>query len=333
MSSHFYFSSKVNITEILTISSLILLLIWCTGCSNVTPQNPAPSTPTSSISSQSGNAEPTVVTVPNLLQVRSSSEVGCSPDDLGIMPGALVLTTNRLQYDTGEIQQMVNYLEAVFHNNPQNQVPPNTLQLIPGSILQDVPAWTMRKGNVGCSGTLEITNISQNPIQLSNIIVQLAADSQQNTYQYRLIDVCSLPSDVPKQPPTCPVWSQGTASETPYDFHLNAGKSGTVFQRQLRDQTDIGITIQPGDIFIAHLNFTSASKSGNFIYSVVPKLIVSVSGEQRTIALTDLKSMLAFIDPHQLSCYQLQENRNTFVALAQKTISAAEEATNHVWCL
>src|SRR5207247_8324412 len=115
-------------------------------------------------------------------------------------------------------------------------VPPPTLKLVPG-------------GFGTCLGTMEITNVGASSVQILGLDVRLTTTPQQNNYNYHLIDVCSLPTTIPKNALNCPINPQGASGDLVYDFQLGMRAMNTVFQDQQKpDSYNTGNTdtLNPG---------------------------------------------------------------------------------------
>ena len=231
--------------------------------------------------------------------------------DVDTLPNApranLVLTTDRLKYDSGELQQMLAYVGAVYGlvDLPLSQ-PPSTLSWVPGGVKVYLPAAEL----TGCYGEMEVTNVGKNTIQIRSMDVRLTAVPQQNRRrQYRLIDLCSL---VPKSI-TCPPEGAG-GTPLVYNFQLSPANKGAVFSAQTLNgdgqvQNGLETTLNPNDTVFVYAAFNSSPD--NLIYSVVPDLVFDTPDGQQTVALPQLASTLYFADDSQFSCYSLQ--RDTFV--------------------
>jgi len=310
---------------------IVFLLFGCGSGGSKTSATPSPKR------DSSAPLMGKVITIPDLLQVHYNRSIDCPLAYVDGMvrftPNALVLNSTRLTYDSGEIQQMAAYVNGVEHHflydDPGSVQVPNTMQLVPGSLTADIKQWSLeRRQDQGCNGTIEITNITKAPIQLSGISAQLNTAPHQNSYSYRLINVCSLP--IEDKPTQCPPHLRGGGIEYNYDFHLAMANANMVFEGQRQeDPQGPGTTIRPGDVLTADLNFTSSKTSkspDNLVYDILPILKIDVSGEQRTITLPQLRSTVSFVDASQLACYSLQGNR--FVQL-----QPIAKQNDHVWCI
>jgi len=218
--------------------------------------------------------------------------ITCSPEG---HTNVVVLASNRLEYDSGEIQQMNTYLGQI-----SPPAPPATLIETSGAFVGEPTA----SAQAGCSVNLQVTNIGNSAIQITGVDVRLQSDAQLNQYQYRLIDLCSVNRNV------CSIRPPHHLGVTfPYYFNLSMAKANTVFSGQLQGNQPL---LDPGQVAFIRLYFSS---SENLIYSVAPEITVSLVNQQTTYTLSQLTSTLAFANPGQFSCYQLQSNGNTFAQI------------------
>jgi hypothetical protein len=327
------FAKVLMLVRILIGVVLVVLLAGCNsntsstsgGNSSTTTHSQSVGTPTSSTTQDAAIPLPKtgVEIKTGMLQIQAPYGIACPNDNYSTAPETINLTNqDQLTYDSGQIQQMEQYLDASFSTGETRgarpyweywdsngaasaPVPPPTLKLVPG-------------GLGFCLGTMEITNLGSSPAQILGLDVRLTTTTQQNNYHYHLIDVCSLPTTIPKNIFTCPITPAGASSDLVYDFQLGRGDVNTVYQGQLEpDPYDPGNTgtLNPGEIVFVHVHFSLApsTPANNLIYSLTPELTVSSSSQQETFALTQLNSTLAFADTSQITCYKLQGN--TFVPL------------------
>ncbi len=305
---------RQNYFKALIVISLIVLLASC-GQSNQLKSNVAIAAtpqPTQGISFDVAN-----------LHIYSALGFHCMhhlpfPLNLDSRPnypdGNLVLATDHLTYDSAELQQMTTYLATLFDlTNLPLTAPPNTLQWVSGSTLGDNKSAVAISG---CYGEMDVTNIGKTTIQIRSMNVRLTAIPRQNTYQYRLIDDCSL---LPRQVP-CQLG--GTAGGTPglYYFQLSKGNIGQVYSSQnqvLFGQSPLGeITLNPSDSTEIYASFDSSPD--NLIYTILPELVLDTPAGQKAIALPKLAGMLYFANTSQFSCYSLRGD--TFFLLNDKAI-------------
>jgi hypothetical protein len=223
-----------------------------------------------------------------------------NPGPVGIpFPGNnLVLATDRLTYDANERQQMSDYVGSMGSPTPNPM--PDTLRWVLGG-----PIDTSPRVHYNCGFSLGLTNTSQNSIQISNVGVQLAGDTQQNNYHYRLVDICTIN-------PACQQGGgPGDCTQYSATIKLDTGPINTVFSAipAGHDSSCGELTLNPGDEKTLYVYVYSAQ---NLIYSVVPQLVLTTASGPNTLTLTDLTSALAFANGSQFTCYALQGD--TFVA-------------------
>lgn len=326
------FSSEGHIARLLAVISLLILL---TGCSNngsspssvtstrpssITPTRPSPITPTSS-SSITPTSAPNLVPPLNAsgsvtmdiagLSIYSADGIQC-PLGLGrVSPSDyLVLATDRLSYDSGELQQMETYVaNAVYSDQSYSMPPPTALQWVPGGTF--------------CNIDLQITNTGDSAIQIVSAGVKLQQDAQPNNYQYRLIDACSLVRtsscrNVPYILPHCRAKVQ-----------LNSGSAGAVFDNTFTmsyqgpssslDQQCPAVLLQPKGTVILSIDLSSSSAAG--IFSIVPEL--KLSNQTDPLQLDQMATTITFSDASQFTCYGLQGD--TFIQVDQNA--------RGVWCV
>ena len=218
----------------------------------------------------------------------------------------LVLATDRLTYDANELQQIKDYVNQM--GNPTASAP-DTLQWVLGGPT-DTSHSVYTDGQVrgyiyDCGVSLGLTNTSQNTIQISNVGFQLAGDTQQNNYNYHLVDICTLNFG-------CQAGGgPGDCSQYFATVKLGTGPVNTVFSAVPvgHDSSCGELTLNPGDEKTLYVYLYSAQ---NLIYSVVPQLVLTTASGPNTLTLTDLTSTLAFANGSQFTCYALQGD--TFVA-------------------
>ena len=302
-------TSKVNTTKFYAILALLVLL---TGCGN-TPAPPPAQTP----SATPANSQQGTLLLPNtgaafdsssLLHVETSG-IRCPIDDWPAVENTLALSTDRLTYDSGEIQEMATYVDGKLTSQNPSPPLPNTLQLVLGSLYRGLGSWNILNG-IGCTMQVEITNIGTTSFQISQVALRLTANPQQNNYHYRLIDICSLPLPAQDKQVFCPLGRGGGGLATVYEFKLKTGSTGTVFQGQI---SSLPPTIDSGQSATVVFFIEPSDRLNRFIYSAIPEVTLDLSGEERTIQLTQLQSRIAFVTLKQLVCYGLKGT--TFVSL------------------
>jgi hypothetical protein len=279
---------------------LILFIAMLTGCgSNSTTSSP---TPTPSI----GKSSAVSIDVAGL-HIQSSEGIQCplgASSSLTVSQN-LVLATERLTYSQNEIQQIENYLNAIFNSstsaNSYLVAPPDTLTWVSGS--------------TSCAAKLQITNTGSGVVQIPSAGIQLTQTPRQNSYQYRTIDTCTI---LTRFLPACFVPSTvGSCGVYYANIQLNAvnqpsNVTGDLFAIPPVNQTTCGeLTLNPNATIDMLLNFSSSGTPANFIYSVTPQLTVSTTNGTHSVSLSQLAGRLTFADKSQFSCYKLVGN--TFV--------------------
>jgi hypothetical protein len=301
------FTSKVHITKFCAILALLALL---TGCGN-TPTSPPAQTPTATFA----NSQQGTLLLPNtgaafdssgLLHVETSG-IRCPIDNWPAVESTLTLSTDRLTYDSGEIQGMAAYVDGKLTSQNPSPPLPNTLQVVLGSLYGGLGSWHIV--DAGCTMRMEITNIGKTSFQISQMALRLTANPQQNNYHYRLIDICSLPLPAQDLLP-CHGQRGGGESATVYEIKLKMGSTDTVFQGQT---SSLPPTIDPGQSASVVFFIEPSDRLSSFMYSAIPEITLDLSGEERSIQLTQLQSRIAFVTLKQLVCYRLQGT--TFVPL------------------
>lgn len=248
--------------------------------------------------------------VKGVLHIQSLDGIGCrwdqnAPDRMSatsrpFMPNDLVVLVPQQPYATSVFQQLASYVDARWKSASQPQSP--SLPPLPSGFITIPGSATGVLSN--CDGTLDITNISPNPIQLSGVRMRLVQASQTNTSHYQLVDACSLPLSTSTY--LCPRGNGGGgALDYEYSFGLEGGNAETVFEGK-QSTLGPGPTLNPGQAVTIYVAFSSTR---NLLYTVRPELVIDTLGEQRTIELPQLTSEVAFADPNQFSCYTAQGNQ------------------------
>lgn len=317
-------SPVVSALARLLVVLLVVSLIGCGGQSTSSTSSqrgysPSSGTVTATVDSQN-SAFPTenttrVLDISGLFHIQSW--MICSPGNF--ITNTLVLATDRLTYESSEIQQM-----RTFFNDPLpfRKPLPGTLRWVSGGFSNDMPgtSHSAEDLNLGCNGGLEITNISQTTIQISQVAMRLVADAQPNHYHYRLVDGCTVAGY--NNINFC-LRGGGSPAGYVFDYSLvGKGKANTVFTGRLsvlnpellwglNEHVPAYPTIAPGKEVGILLKFSPATASGSFIYSVVPEITLNMSGVQSVKDLTQLTSTVAIASADHFSCYGLQGD--TFV--------------------
>lgn len=317
---YFHFSRAFLIVRILTGITLLTLITGCgkntiTIRPTITPSTSASvggtsSPPASLISLNPGG----VFNLGGILNINTDwgGPITCTVDyDVNTN---IVLATNRLTYDTVEIQKMAGVFTQ--GGGVDLRVPlPSTFERVSGDTAGlDIPSWgDINHGFVneetgGCSGAWSITNIGKSLVQITQVEVQLSVASQVNNYHYRLIDVCSLPG-IPDSYGYCEHSQGAGAEEHKYIFHLKPGSKNSIFQGQATNQ----FSLNPGETADVGFVFLPTDASSYQIYSFIPRFIINTVDGQISLSIPQLTSTVSFVPSSQLSCYQL--HGNTFAPL------------------
>ena len=239
--------------------------------------------------------------IPRLLHIQP--RLLCGPAKQ--IDNTLVLSTDRLTYDSNEIQQIKASLTGdALHL-------PSTLQWVSGSLANDISGVPH-----GCDEILVITNIAATTIQISQINMRLTADTQPNRAHYRLINTCSIAA---VQAVGCGPQGGGPILYSS-DYLLNPGKANTIFSGHFKVESSTGRsgailsslpTLDPGQITFIDLYFEPKGIPGNFIYTITPEIILNAENTENKVNLPQLSATVAFANADQFTCYNLQGN--TFV--------------------
>jgi hypothetical protein len=311
--------------------AVCLVLVLLSSCASQNPPTsgatttPIPATPTPGITStpttnidNSLTTNPTGISIDKGgLHIDVAKGIQCPSDALSkgtsANPGPgdfvpdqannLVLTGDPQTYDSSELQQIQDYMTAFFGSGDSTSAQiPDTLRWVLGG-----PIGKSRFFNIGlknsyaydCEFEMQITNTSQNTIQIASVGAQLTASPEQNTYQYRLIDLCTVNN-------LCRFGGGPSTCNVDYaTIQLNAGSANQVFSAPpVAADTSCGeLTLQPGNVEALDVYFYSPQ---NLIYSVIPQLVLDTSGGQNTLLLPEMTSTLAFANDSQFTCYGLQ---------------------------
>ncbi|MFL5589883.1 MAG: hypothetical protein ACJ8DI_19855 [Ktedonobacteraceae bacterium] len=247
-----------------------------------------------------------------------------------IFPGALVLPTVRSTYDQGTLQSVKNYVAAVDEsadgaNSSNTPTGYSNLSLYPAfSAAPDafqLVAATDRK----CGEVLEITNIGNEAVKISQVHVEFTADTRVDNQSYNLIDACPL---LPSARPCPPSFRGGTGGLGVYtaSFQLNSEKKNTINSATYWGD-DFGKfqipTLQPGEIIQVTIEYDRPKNlNSNLSFSIRPSFTLTWPDKQPiTYPAPQLQAMFSFT--HQFSCYGLQDQQFT-------KISSGSQQT---WCV
>ena len=300
---HHRFFLKYRFTKILAICAIFTLLAACgTSANGSNKQTTIP--PIKSIQAPEINPGTTSINASEL-HIQSDG-IECSPGNLSVHapPNHIVLADNRTSYTSTEIQQIRDYLSARAQTDETTtgiaglKTPlPSTLQWVIGTLsTTDL-----------CNLNLEITNTGNTTIQIPRVGARLVAAPQQNTYQYHLINACSLLS--PEQC-TCNGCGGGPGSCFTYSalIQLGMGQKGSLFSSTpMVDPTCISsqLTLTPSTTIEFNLSFGSPPPN-HLAYSLVTELTLQTASGQHVLALPQLGSSVVFADKSQFSCFDLK---------------------------
>lgn len=320
MFSHFSSTSKGQLLV------LFLILVLLSGCGQ---SSSSQTTQKTLISSYSGKITPTSIPDPSPLGTSVSFDLGgwlhiqsalgftCRFTSNGrpFTPGTLVLPTVQPTYDQGTLQSVENYIMRAYQVNhsridtipyPPFSVNPNTFQLAPVS--------SATRGD--CGETLQVTNIGNAPVQISQVSIQFATDTHVSTQHYNLVDLCSLNSSL------CFIAGGGQGGYTA-NFDLDSsGKANTIMPAitwgsATRDSSSNQVpSLKPGEVIKIYLAYLG--KSSNLSFSFVPMFTLDWpgTGKQAIYPASQLQSAFTFASASQFSCYTLQGQQFTEVSLA-----------------
>lgn len=239
------------------------------------------------------------------LHIQSAGGFACSFATNGslITPGTLILPTVLPNYDQGTLQAIGNYLDAANQSRayvldtvpyPAFSVNTSDFQLTAVNIL----------GNAfgsNCGETLQITNIGNAPVQISQVSARLVADTQTNNQHYNLVALCTIASES-----ICTTHGGGEAGYLA-DFNLGAGKANTTIPSITRGAGRSGsaqpLILTPGEVAKVQLLYSTTS---NLSFSLTPTFTLDWPGKQQTFAAPQLQASFAFAAVSQISCYALQ---------------------------
>jgi hypothetical protein len=242
----------------------------------------------------------------------------------------IVLATNRITYDTGEIQAMNAYLKGIAIGTYSNSF--GNVHVVGTSAGGERPAdppgsLALVDGGSDCGAQIELTNTSSSPIVITQIGAKLLAAPTVNTYQYRWVDCYSLvPEGAQGYGRGCTVFD-GTGSPQcdtySASIDLKNGAVGTVFSATPSAMSLPGgedcpaqLTIEPhSSTMFLDVDFTG----GNLKYPVAIQLKIRAAEGEKTLTLSKSPTTLTFAGAAQFSCYTLEGTTFTFVKHAIDT--------------
>lgn len=278
------------------------------------------------------------------LQMQSETGFQCPDEWYGPSPLALdqlVLTSDRLTYTQDEIAQMRSYTSGAstaYQALTTGATPPPTLRWVLGGSMEEIPGTLPSNLSIdsslgtpdmkpSCGARLDLTNTGNSDIQISKVGVQVTESPQSNTYQYRLIDVCSFMSA--DQGQCTPAFGgQDQCDEYRVDIQLGAGKKHAVFSGlPVPSDPSCGpLTIAPDSTLFLIIQFSPTPEvQNNVIDRITPLITLNTGQGEQTYSLPRLASTLAFANASQFSCYQL--HGSTFVLISSPIFAL------NFWCV
>lgn len=289
------------------------LIIMLAACGSNSAATSAPAQP---------HASNTVFPVPNAILSLSPTNISITAGNLLIQsyyglqcpypgPGKLVFTSDPTTYTQAEIAQIHTYINTAWvHSNFSPSSTPPTLRWVLGG-----PAQRISDDYLFCGVSIILTNTGYTSIQIPKVGIQLQGQPQKNTYQYHLINICSVldPNQV-----LCPPGGGADTECSRYfaTIQLGLGEKNSVFSAVPRAMNrlsggDCGIlTLAPAAQVYLSLNLSSAPNTpDNLLYSVNVVFTVHTAQGEHSLELPQLGKTLAFADANQFSCYGLQGTR------------------------
>jgi len=326
---HTRLPSGTNLLKIVVTSLLILLLVGCGKDVNFlpgathTPQATSLDTPTLL------SAHPISIDIAHM-HISSREGISCiNYPALGISSSYgvenLVLNGQRLDFDPTEIQQMREYATVVYSlvggvSSSPVPSPPATLRWDSGTRVGDFGGWSFATNllEAGCYGEMDLTNTGDAPILIQSINMQLTATPARTnpSYQYRMVDICSLLIGTTAAG-GCPPMAGGSSSVFEF-FQFKPASQGTVFtpRQQINDpqyQSGSNLLLDPNTQSTLPIIFYFTSLEG-FSYSFEPQLTLkNPNGDQQTVSLPQFATTIYFASPDQFPCYTLKGD--TFVEM------------------
>ncbi|HKV86948.1 MAG TPA: hypothetical protein VJT78_03010 [Candidatus Dormibacteraeota bacterium] len=321
---------------LLAITSIVIA-----ACGAVATQPSAPSSQSSTPSAGIGSA-PTPPSSPQLdasvamaytTAYGRSADLHC-PHLLG-QDDRVVLAEARLQYSSDEISRIAapatdggfdyRRMDATFLANPPGAATgePPRLDRVPPSGAQSA-----------CVELLNVTNTGHTTIQLPRVGLRLTGKPVPNSFQYRLVDFCSVlqvahycgPAGG-AGPADCSVYEVVVALNTdPYrsDF-LGVPVQFNSFTNQPCPE----VTLAPGRTVTFVMTTYSATPT---TYRAVPVLDVVTSSARGTVAFDQFGGIYAFADPSQFACYKLVGTSFVLWEQGAASLDVDANALKNAWC-
>jgi hypothetical protein len=312
---------NINIKKVVLTTHLIIFMVFLSGCGSLSSSDLATSRTTNSqqkplsqgaaVPSQQVNVSPNasnLVMNGDGLSISSSAGLVCPEALISLLKksNVLVLSSNRLTYDQGELQALRNYVLAVW--NGENDVAiPSSLRWVlggdPSSVLRNyggqMTSITGDRMDL-CSMVLEITNTSNTTVQIPYISLKLTQQPTPNSFVYRLIDACSFLSAAAQSYCVvgsgafgCSVYTAGIIfSNEKVGASVGSIPESSEGQNGGGEKPCPEMTILPHQVGKVNILVTGNPQ----IYTVYPEITVSTVLGQKIIDLTQFKSRIAFSD-------------------------------------
>jgi hypothetical protein len=318
---------KLSISRTLILFLLVTILVSC-GENNITTSSQAGSKSSNTInkSTSSSNTVFNTDTSPrnasniteNIGNLRIQSNDGFQCPYFfyaggGFIVDQLVLASGRTTYSQSEIKQIIAYmptLRSIILRSPMPGVkPPPTLRWVSVGSIDHIPGTFGIIQSSPCGTALNLINTGNTPIQVPKVSVQLEARPHPNSYQYRLIDACSIvPKSQGDSTGYCgPAIGGGGDCNTYFaSIQLGPGEKNDVFSGAPNVIGCNTLTIAPASQVQLVFRFSLTTNTPkNLIYSILPRLTVDTAQGEQTFSLPQLASTLTFASANQFSCYQL----------------------------
>lgn len=230
----------------------------------------------------------------------------------------IVLTGQQQTYDAGTVQQMQTFVRSAVVYAPGYERDVNLIQLSQTTVPAPLAVVLGTAGTLplvpqpgtSCDVSLDITNTSQQAIQLLHAGITYATSSSANTFPYRLVDYCTLA--------TCAPCSSGcgAAAGCSYfaKFQLPSGSAGTHVDAGIQSDGSVNCplqpTLSPGMDQTVDVQITSRLPSQDYRLALTLTIDTGTGPITLTLPAT-FASNVAFADPSQFTCYGLRGD--TFV--------------------
>jgi hypothetical protein len=221
----------------------------------------------------------------------------------------LVLKTDQINYDSGAIRQMKDYVQKFLTNKTKV---PDTLEWQAGTI-------TGQTDQDRCFLQTTVVNTGDSPIQINGLQIKTTQPPVANQDSYRLVELCSLGAVNPFHcsPQKCTGCGAGGGGSFTCGAHILLTNDNTSFTDDA--STCNNVFLNPGDSLLATINFQSQI---NFIYVISPAFSIETTNGNSLYTIAKPQK-LTFVLPDQFTCYQLQNNLFVVIPVTQPDI----------WCL